>query len=132
MNTSRFFILPSIAKRIGYLFLLISIVLTIVLFMKEKEFVDFFHNLDLETNAVYVLFLIGISLIIFAKQENENKELQLKRKTALMYTFVISVVYFLVFSFTNTTLPLTTIPAIIFMDVFLIIYLLIFTFSNNK
>jgi len=131
MKTKGFFILPSIAKYVGYLLTIISIVLAIVLLMKEKSFADFFQNLDLKTNGVYVALLVGLSLITFTKQKNENDELLLKRSKSLMYALIVSVVYFLVFSFVNITLPLTTIPAIIFMDVFLIIYLLVFTFSKN-
>jgi len=132
MKTKGFFILPSIAKYVGYLLTIISIVLAIVLLMKEKSFADFFQNLDLKTNGVYVALLVGLSLITFTKQKNENDELLLKRSKSLMYALIVSVVYFLVFSFVNITLPLTTIPAIIFMDVFLIIYLLVFTFSKNE
>jgi glucose uptake protein GlcU len=132
MKTKDFFILPSIAKYVGYILIIISIVLAIVLLMKEKSFADFFQNLDLKTNGVYVALLVGLSLITFTKQKNENNELQLKRNKSLIYTLIVSVVYFLVFSFVNITLPLTTIPAIIFMDMFLLIYLLVFTFSENE
>ncbi len=132
MKTKEFFILPSIAKYVGYLLTIISIVLAIVLLMKEKSLADFFQNLDLKTNGVYVSLLVGLSLITFTKQKNENGELILKRSKSLMYALIISVGYFLVFSFVNITLPLTTIPAIIFMDAFLIIYLLLFTFSKNE
>ena len=132
MKTKGFFILPSIAKYVGYILTIISIVLAIVLLMKEKSFADFFHNLDLKTNAVYVALLVGLSLITFSKQKNESDDLLFKRSKSLMYALIISVLYFLVFSFVSITLPLTTIPAIIFMDVFLIIYLLVFTFSKNN
>lgn len=127
MKQSKFIVLPTILKYLGFLIIAIAVIIAFVQLMSGVSVSEFFQaNADIEVIAIYAMLILGSVLVVFSKEKTEDELTNHIRIKAFMTSIVFHSIFFFVFSFTNLTLFLINFPAIILMDSILIVYIIFF------
>lgn len=129
MIKSRFIILPTYSKYLGFLVIAASIVITIVHLLSGISVAEFFNpNADIKIIAVYAMLILGSVLTAFSKESVEDEFVNHLRMKSFSFSIVVHSIFFFIFSFSNFTIFLINFPAIILMDSILLVYLGAFYF----
>lgn len=129
MIKSRFIILPTYSKYLGFLVIAASIIITIVHLLSGISVAEFFNpNADIKIIAVYAMLILGSVLTAFSKEKIEDEFVNHLRIKSFLFSIVLHAVFFFVFSFSNITIFLINFPAIILMDSILLVYIVSFYF----
>jgi hypothetical protein len=130
----KIFILPSFAKRFGFLIILIGVVLTILQLVSGVHASEFFNpSAAIEIYSVFAITLLGCVIVIFSKEKFEDDEyINLMRLKAFMFSVAFHALFFFIFSFTSLTLILISFPAIVLMDSLLLVYIMSFYYQKIK
>ncbi len=124
MEKSRFIILPTYSKYIGFFVIVVSMMIAFVQLLSGISVVEFFNpNADIKIIAVYAMLILGSVLITFSKEKIEDEFVNHLRMKSFLFSVIIHSLFFFIFSFTNLTIFLINFPAIILMDSILLVYI---------
>jgi hypothetical protein len=139
MKTTKIFILPWYIKYIGAVIILLGFLNGLMQILSDTPIASFFdYNSDIKVFAVYAMFILGLTLMVFSKEKIEDEYLNYIRLKSFLISIAIHSMFFFIFSFTSLTLPIVNFPAIILMDSVLLIYIIAFHiqkisgFYNNR